>query len=53
MAATHPTVENSTADDRSLDELVRQLSDQATTQVRQEIDLAKAELAVKDKEGRR
>jgi Putative Actinobacterial Holin-X, holin superfamily III len=50
MAETHPPVENSTSDDRSLAELFKELSDQTTTLVRQEIDLAKAELAVKGKQ---
>jgi Putative Actinobacterial Holin-X, holin superfamily III len=50
MPETHPTVESSTPDERSLAELVKQLSDQTTTLVRQEIDLAKAELAVKGKQ---
>jgi uncharacterized membrane protein YqjE len=50
VAETHPTVENSTPEDRSLAELVKQLSDHSTTLVRQEIELAKAELAVKGKQ---
>jgi hypothetical protein len=36
-------------DDRSIAELLRQLSDQTATLVRQELDLAKAELSVKGK----
>jgi uncharacterized membrane protein YqjE len=50
VAETHPTVENSTPEDRSLAELVKQLSDHSTTLVRQEIELGKAELAVKGKQ---
>jgi Putative Actinobacterial Holin-X, holin superfamily III len=49
VAETYPTVENSTPEDRSLADLVKQLSDHSTTLVRQEIELAKAELAVKGK----
>lgn len=41
---------DSTLTDRSIAELVKQLSDQSTTLVRQEVDLAKAELAVKGKQ---
>jgi Putative Actinobacterial Holin-X, holin superfamily III len=36
-------------DDRSIAELLKQLSDQTATLVRQELDLAKAELSVKGK----
>src|SRR3954465_11977104 len=37
-------------EDRPMAELVRQLSDQATTLVRQEIELAKAEMTAKGKQ---
>ena len=37
-------------EDRSMAELVRELSDQTTTLVRQEIELAKAEMAAKGKQ---
>jgi MFS family permease len=50
MAEIRPGGEGATPDDRSLAELVKQLSDQTTTLVRQEIDLAKSELAVKGKQ---
>jgi hypothetical protein len=50
MADTRPGTEESTPTDRSIADLVKQLSDQTTTLVRQEIDLAKAELAVKGKQ---
>lgn len=42
--------EDSAMSDRSLADLVRQLSDQTATLVRQELDLAKAELVVKGKQ---
>jgi uncharacterized membrane protein YqjE len=41
--------DTATMSDRSIAELLRQLSDQTATLVRQELDLAKAELAVKGK----
>jgi uncharacterized membrane protein len=47
MAEVRP---NSEMDDRSIAELFKQLSDQTTTLARQEVDLAKAELAVKGKQ---
>jgi hypothetical protein len=50
MADTRPGTEESTPTDRSIADLVKQLSDQTTTLVRQEIDLAKAELALKGKQ---
>ena len=40
----------STLSDRSIAELLKQLSDQTTTLARQEVDLAKAELAAKGKQ---
>ncbi len=42
--------DNATMSDRSIAELLRQLSDQTSTLVRQELDLAKAELTVKAKQ---
>lgn len=50
MAEIRREGEDSTLTDRSIAELVRQLSDQSTTLVRHEVDLAKAELAVKGKQ---
>jgi uncharacterized membrane protein YqjE len=50
MAEVRPGTEESSVTDRSIADLVKQLSDQTTTLVRQEIDLAKAELAVKGKQ---
>jgi len=50
MAEIRSAGEHSTPADRSLAELVKELSDQTTTLVRQEIELAKAELAVKGKQ---
>jgi len=50
MAEIRPAGEHASPDDLSLAELVKQLSDQTTTLVRQEIDLAKSELAVKGKQ---
>lgn len=50
MTEVRPAGEEASPDDRSLAELVKQLSDQTTTLVRQEIDLAKSELAVKGKQ---
>jgi len=41
---------DSTMTDRSIAELVKQLSDQSATLVRQEAELAKAELAIKGKQ---
>ncbi len=41
--------DTATMSDRSIAELLRQLSDQTATLVRQELDLAKAEVAVKGK----
>jgi uncharacterized membrane protein YqjE len=43
------TLKDPAAGDRSVAELTRQLSDQTATLVRQELDLAKAELAAKGK----
>jgi uncharacterized membrane protein YqjE len=43
------SVNTATGDDRSVAELVKQLSEQTATLVRQEMDLAKAELTVKGK----
>lgn len=40
---------NSGADERSLAELTKQLSDQATTLARKEVELAKAEMSLKAK----
>lgn len=50
MAEVRPATRESTSTDSSLASLVKQLSDQTTTLVRQEVDLAKAELAVKGKQ---
>jgi Putative Actinobacterial Holin-X, holin superfamily III len=50
MAEVRREGEDSTLGDRSIAELVKQLSDQSATLVRQEVDLAKAELAVKGKQ---
>lgn len=50
MAEVGPATRESTSTDSSLASLVKQLSDQTTTLVRQEVDLAKAELAVKGKQ---
>ena len=50
MADVRREGEDSTLSDRSLAELVKQLSDQSATLVRQEVALAKAELAVKGKQ---
>ena len=44
-----PEIEDSEVSDRSIAELLKELSDQTTTLVRQELDLAKAELTVKGK----
>ena len=38
-----PEIEDSEVSDRSIAELLKELSDQTTTLVRQELDLAKAE----------
>jgi MFS family permease len=43
------TVQGSEASDRSTQELVKQLADQTTALVRQEVELAKAELSEKGK----
>ena len=43
------TVQGSDASDRSTPELVKQLADQTTALVRQEVELAKAELSEKGK----
>lgn len=43
------TVQGSEASDRSAQELVKQLADQTTALVRQEVELAKAELSEKGK----
>ena len=50
MAEVRPGTEEPTLTDRSVADLVKQLSDQTTMLVRQEIELAKAELAVKGKQ---
>ena len=50
MAEMRREGENSTLTDRSVAELLKQLSDQSATLVSQEVDLAKAELAVKGKQ---
>jgi uncharacterized membrane protein YqjE len=50
MAEVHPGSAESTLTDRSIADLVKQLSDQTTMLVRQEIDLAKAELGEKGKQ---
>lgn len=50
MAEVRREGEESTLTDRSIAELVKQLSDQSATLVRQEVELAKAELAVKGKQ---
>ncbi len=50
MAEIRPDGEDPELSDRSIAELLRQLSDQTTTLVRQELDLAKAELTVKGKQ---
>lgn len=49
MAETRHTSEDAALDDRSVAELLKQLSDQTATLVRQELDLAKAEVTVKAK----
>jgi uncharacterized membrane protein YqjE len=49
MAEVRPHGGDSTLSDQSIAELVKQLSDQSAALVRQEVDLAKAELAVKGK----
>lgn len=49
MAEVHREGEESTLTDPSIAELVKRLSDQSAALVRQEVDLAKAELAVKGK----
>lgn len=47
--ADSPGLQEAAPTDRSIAELVKQLSDQSTTLARQEIELAKAELAIKGK----
>jgi hypothetical protein len=42
-----PSSRNATADERSLGELVKQLSDQTATLARKEVELAKTEMALK------
>ena len=49
-AAVHREAEPPTLSHQSIAELVKQLSDQSATLVRQEVELAKAELAVKGKQ---
>ncbi len=49
MAEVHRNGEDSAMSDRSIAELVKQLSDQTATLVHQELDLAKAELTAKGK----
>lgn len=50
MAEIQRGGDNSALSDRSIAELLRQLSDQTATLVRQELDLAKAELVAKGKQ---
>ena len=50
MTEAHPRDGGSAPGGQSIAELVKQLSDQSATLVRQEVDLAKAELAVKGKQ---
>jgi tetrahydromethanopterin S-methyltransferase subunit C len=50
MAEIRDDPENAALSDRSVADLLRQLSDQTTTLVRQELDLATAELVVKGKQ---
>ncbi len=49
MTEVHRESEDSPMSDRPIAELLKQLSDQTVTLVRQELDLAKAELGVKGK----
>jgi uncharacterized membrane protein YqjE len=49
MAGTRGETENPTVNDRSVAELLRQLSDQTATLVRQELELGKVELVEKGK----
>ena len=49
-AAGHRTPNGGRLDDRSMGELLKTLSDQTTTLVREEIELAKAEMAAKGKQ---
>ena len=49
MAEVRRNGEDSATSDRSVADLVKQLSDQTATLVRQELDLAKAELTAKGK----
>jgi uncharacterized membrane protein YqjE len=50
MAGTREDTDSPTRNDRPVAELLRQLSDQTATLVRQELELAKAELAEKGKQ---
>jgi MFS family permease len=50
MTEFRPDGEDSAMTDRSTADLLKQLSDQTTTLVRQELDLAKAELTAKGKQ---
>jgi uncharacterized membrane protein YqjE len=50
MAEVRHEDQDSTLNDRSIAELLKQLSDQSTTLARQEVELAKAELAAKGKQ---
>ena len=50
MAEVRPGSEESPLNDRSIADLLKELSDQTTTLARQEVELAKAELAVKGKQ---
>lgn len=50
MAEVRPGTAEPTLTDRSIADLVKQLSEQSTMLVRQEIELAKAELALKGKQ---
>ncbi len=49
MAEIRPDGEDAASSNRSIADLLKELSDQTATLVRQELDLAKAELAVKGK----
>src|SRR5437016_2907744 len=49
-AGPHRTPNGERLDDRSMGELLKTLSDQTTTLVREEIELAKAEMAAKGKQ---
>ncbi len=50
MTDVRPGSDESDLTERSIADLVKQLSDQTTTLARQEVELAKAELAVKGKQ---